>query len=214
MYQTSTFSNTSSLSGPTWFRSQDWLTLNDGKEDDNDEKEESDVKEDPVGFVNVPICWLDLITCKTQREAASVNLFFWDNVTNFWCNLTQNDAKHCSARLCAGRRSGGGRGLSTISTLTHLQLKEWDSSVDQSFPFLFTHFCFTGLPRAHTSILLFKQIWSSSNSNIRWQRSQLLSTLNELKNFALQFTDNCFDFVCLDLNTNTAQYLFHMAASM
>ena len=107
MYQTSTFSNTSSLSGPTWFRSQDWLTLNDGKEDDNYEKEESDVKEDPVGFVNVPICWLNLITCKTQREAASVNLFFWDNVTNFWCNLTQNDAKHCSARLCDGRRSGG-----------------------------------------------------------------------------------------------------------
>lgn len=50
------------------------LTLNDGKQDDNDEEEESDVKDDTIEFVLVTVRRLDLITNTTASAHTLVQV--------------------------------------------------------------------------------------------------------------------------------------------
>lgn len=50
------------------------ITLNDGKQDDNDEEEEGDVKDDTIYFVFVTIRRLDLITDSTTSTNSFVEM--------------------------------------------------------------------------------------------------------------------------------------------
>lgn len=49
-------------------------TLNDSQQDDNDEEEESDVKQDTVNFVIVSVWWANLVTYSTACSHTLVKM--------------------------------------------------------------------------------------------------------------------------------------------